>query len=50
MTRLASWSSIGGTDEDDPLLEKARENVVGALAAAGLFDYYRYDGHVLFCG
>mmetsp|Transcript_1279 Transcript_1279/g.2542 ORF Transcript_1279/g.2542 Transcript_1279/m.2542 type:complete len:235 (+) Transcript_1279:1906-2610(+) len=26
--------------EDDPLLQKARENVVGALAPAGLFDHH----------
>ena len=33
-------------DEDDPLLEQPRENVVGTLAPGGLFDHHRHEVHV----
>jgi hypothetical protein len=29
--------------EDDPLLQQSGENIVGALAAAGLFDHHRHQ-------
>src|SRR5437870_8600863 len=35
----------GVPDEDDPLLEEAREDVVGALAAPGLLDDHRHEIH-----
>ena len=43
MIRLAIWSSIAGAQEDDPLLEQQREDVVGALAAVRLLDDHRDD-------
>ena len=33
-------------DEDDPLLQQARIDVVGALAAVGLLDHHRHELHV----
>jgi hypothetical protein len=33
--------------EDHPLLQQARVDVVGALAAAGLFDHHRHEVQAL---
>ncbi len=41
MMRLATSSSTGDAEEDDPVLEQARVDVVGALAPAGLLDHHR---------
>jgi hypothetical protein len=35
-------------DEDDAFFEQPRENVVGPLAAIGLFDHHRHQVHVSF--
>ena len=43
MIRLAIWSSMRRAQEDDPLLQQQREDVVGALAAVGLLDDHRHD-------
>ena len=37
-------------EENDALFQKARENVVGAFAAVGLFDDHRHEVHVGFDG
>ncbi len=35
--------------EDDPLLQQAREDIIGALAPAGLLDHHGHKGiHVKF--
>ena len=49
MMRLASRSSIGVLMKMIRSLRRREKMSVGALAAAGLFDYYGYDGHLLFC-
>src|SRR6185503_9715675 len=33
----------GPDDEDDPLLQEARIDVIGALAAVGLLDHHRHQ-------
>ena len=40
-TRFAIWSSIGVPEEDDPLVQEARVDVEGALAARRLLDHHR---------
>ena len=37
-------------DEDDALFQEARENIVGAFTAVGLFDDHRHEVHVGFNG
>ena len=43
MIRLATLSSTGPIEEDDPLLEHARIDVVGALAPGGLLHHHGHE-------
>jgi hypothetical protein len=43
MTRFAMLSSMRVAQEDDPLAQKARVDVVGALATARGFDHHRHE-------